>query len=778
MELGLVVLWILAFLMLGFAALPFAAWLLPDTEYVGFAIPIALAVMGIVGHLVGHLAFGWPALGAGLAVLLGLSAVTAERTDADIDFRRGAEYGLVFVAGFLLVVVIRGFDPAAAPLPLSAGEKFLDFGLLNTLDRSGSLPPESMWFAGEPVKYYYGGHLVVSLLATMTGTGTAYAYNLGLAGFFATLVTAAYGLAASIARPYDVSRRLAGALGAFFVGIAGNLETAVRLAAWLLPDSAARALVTTLGMEEGVADWSPGAFWYFDASRVIPVDPQADNGFQAATEFPLFAWLNGDLHAHMLSQPFMLLAAGLLLATWRAPVSHRRLLLFVFLPPLVGLVGFLNLWSLPTVLGLTTLAVFFSPESPIALLPARLQNRATAVVSRGQVHEEVSRLILAPLVAAIALLGGIVWTLPFWTTVIPGSPGQTVAYWDQWTPLGPLVVVLGAFLAAFGAYLARALWTQDDRASPTVVLTAGAFVVTLATLLGRPALGLTLPPILVGWWLLRTESVGFETVLIVAGAGLVLLVEFVTIESERFNVIFKPYVHVWLFWAVGAAVALPRLASGWPALDGVDTTRLRQTGTVLTVALVLLTVPYAGLALHDHVTTGTATTDEVGTTLDATAYLEVHYPGEAPAIRWLDAQSGQPTILTTAPAGYRWNPEDGDGSAAPASLTGIPTVAGWSHEAQYRGEEVYNDRVADVHAMYGGDPDEQRRLLAEYGVEYIYVGPAEQNAPYFEVTVDELDAVTVAESWGSVTVYEGRPGAHRGTRRAGPGPSEWRCSSR
>ncbi|SDJ23506.1 Chlor_Arch_YYY domain-containing protein [Halovenus aranensis] len=751
MELGLVVLWMAVFLLLGFAALPVAAWLLPETEYVGFAIPIALAVVGVVGHLVGQVAFGWPALLAGLAVLLALSVATAGRTDVDLDTDRLAEYGLVFVAAFSLIVVIRGVDPSAAPLPVAIGEKFLDFGLLNTLERSGSLPPESMWFADEPVKYYYGGHLVVSLLSTLTGTSTVYAYNLGLAGVYATLLVAAYALAASIVRPYDVSRWAAGALGAFFVGVASNLETAVRLAAWLLPDGIAESLVSWAGMDAGVTAWSPADFSYWDASRVIPVEPgNPDSGFAAATEFPLFAWLNGDLHAHMMSQPFMLLAAGLLLAVWRSPADHRRLLLFGFLPPLVGLIGFINLWSLPTALGLTALTVFFVPDGPGWLLPARL--RPPASERRGR--DEMERFVGAALSTAVVALGAIVWTLPFWTTVILGSPDQSVGYWDQWTPLGPLVVVLGGFLAAIGVYVARALHEQDERAHPGVVLAAGVFVVGTATVLGVAAVGVAVPLILSGWWLLRREAVGFETVLVVAGAGLVLLVELVTIEGERFNVIFKPYVHVWLFWAIGAAVALSRLAAGWPTTDSVVTTRRRQAGTALVVALVLLTVPYAGFALQNHVDAGTPTTDEVGATLDATAYLEVRFPGEAGAIRWLDTRDGQPTILTTAPAGYTWDSQEGDGAAAPASLTGLPTVAGWSHEAQYRGDEPYNRRVEDVHAMYGGDAGTQRRLLGEYDVEYIYVGPAERNSPYFEVSVDTLDAVTPVRTVGRVTIYE------------------------
>jgi YYY domain-containing protein len=763
MEVGLVLLWIGAFLLLGAITLPFSAWLLPDANSVAFSIPIALAVLGVVGHLVGHFAFGWPALVAGLLVLAGLSVGSVRHNEFDIEPARLIEIGAVFSVGFLLVVFIRGIDPAAAPLPISSGEKFLDFGLLNTLERSSSLPPESMWFAGESMQYYYGGHLVSALLGTLTLTDTGYAYNLSLAGFFGTLLVTAYGLAASIARPYDVSRRVAGVLGAFFVGVAGNLDTAVRLVTWLLPDGVAKTLATRLGRDPAATDWSPSAFDYWDASRVVPVDPgNPESNFLAATEFPLFSWLNGDLHAHMMSQPFMLLVAALLLAAWRAPVSHRRLLLFVFLPPLVGLIGFINLWSLPTALGLTTLAVAFSPSHPADMLPDRVRDATASPGSEIPYSEEFSRLLIGPLVAGVVGLLGIVWTLPFWVTVVLDSPSKSIEYWSQSTPLGPFAVVFGAFIVAIAAYLARAIWTTTERVPPVAVLALGGFVVTLSMVAGLPVVGLTLPLILVGWWLLRQETVGFEVVLVVAGAGIVFLVEFVTVAGERFNVIFKPYAHVWLFWAIASAVALARLGAGWPAGEETDgdglveanKTRLRRTGTVLAVVLVLVTVPYAPLALANHAESGTETTDELGTTLDGTAYLEVEYPEEAPGIRWLADRSGQPTILTSAPAGYYWRPFEGKGSAAPSSITGIPTVAGWSHEAQYRGRTVYYDRVRDVRTMYGGNASQQRELLATYDVEYIYVGPAERNADEFDVTVDTLDALSVAHSSEDVTIYE------------------------
>ncbi len=779
MELGLVVLWVVALLLLGALALPVATWLFPAFDPAPLAIPVALAILGVVGHLAGHVAFGWPAVLAGLAVLVAASYAAAGRVDT--DWRGLAEPAVVFVAAFSLVVAVRALDPAAAPLPLAIGEKFLDFGLVRALERAPALPPEDMWFAGRPVRYYYGGHMLTVLLGTLTGTGGRFAYNLGLAGFYATLVVAAYGVAGAVATPYGVPRRRAAALGAFFVGVAGNLETAARVAVWLAPDGMADWLTGAAGLDADAAGWAPTDFWYFEASRVLPVDPTREDPFAAATEFPLFSWLNGDLHAHMMSQPFTLLVAALLLAYWRAEDPRRRLLLLCgTVPPVAGLVGLVNVWSFPTVGGLVALAVLFAPGDPAASLRAV---GADGLASRlrpreNRVAEELRRLGVATVAAVLVLALAVLWTLPFWTVVVPGGPGKDVAFWGTWSPAGGLVLVHGAFLAAFAPYLARSLGVETGR--PWLVWAVGLGAVALSLLAGVPALGLAVPLLAGGWWLLRqtrdgadtdagaggvtgpSSDVGFELVLVLAGAGLVVLVELLTVQGERFNVIFKVYSHVWLVWALAAGVALARLTDGWPAPAlALDRPRWRTTGRALAAVLLVSTSLYAGFALPAHVDDGSATVDTYGPTLDATAYVEaggvaarhgVDYRQEAPAIRWLEGHGGRPTILTAAPGGYWWRPGEGDGSSAPASLTGLPTVLGWGHERQYRGPESYERRLGHVENIYAGSPAEQRALLERYEVEYVYVGPAERES--YEVTVEELDAVEPAGEWEHVTIYE------------------------
>ncbi len=764
MEWLALVTWLLVVAVIWGLALPATSWLVPRGHAPALALPLGLAVVGVVGHLVGHLAFGLVAVGAGLATLVVTAGVTYRRVT--IDRRRIGEAVAVFTVGFALIVGIRAIDPSAGVLPHWVGEKFLDFGLLASLDRAATLPPEDMWFAGEPVRYYYGGHMLTSLLASAAGAAPALAYNLGLATFYGALVTAAWGVASSIARAAGTPRRLGAALGAFFVGVAANLETALRVVGWLLPRRLTRDLVDLLDLDVGLVSWSPADFDYFDASRVIPVDPTAADPYLAATEFPLFAWLNGDLHAHMMSQPLLLLVVGLCVAAWvSAPADRvrRHVIVVGVIPPVVGLLSLTNLWSFPTAGGLVALTVFLSPTDPTSWLPARLGDQLS-LDGASQFRVIATRAAVAVATALVVLVVAVIWVLPFWMGPLLGGTGYAVTLWDHQTSLGPFLVVTGAFIAVIVVALARWLRASTDAYHWPVLVVATGFAG--CAVLGMPVVGLALGLIGLTWWLahwsahpiarrpdeVAPATLGFAAVLIVGGAGLVLLVEVFTLEGDRFNSIFKPYAHVWLLWSTTAGVLLAGLVAGWPGMALGDPRRLRRVGSALMVVLVMATGIYAGLALPAHVDDGSAVLDDRGPTLNATAYVEVHYAEEAPAIRYLQDQPGRQTLLTGAPGGYWWAPSDGEGAAAPASLTGHPTVLGWYHERQYRGDGPYETRLEAVRELYTGETGRQSALLAAYGVDIVYLGPAER-ARYLDVTIDDHPAVDLIGTFGSTELY-------------------------
>ncbi|WP_135662798.1 DUF2298 domain-containing protein [Halorhabdus rudnickae] len=785
MEFGLVALWLALYLALLLAGSVVTGWLFPRFEDYGsgVAIPLSVTVLWLVTFFVGRLSITI-GIWLGVAVLAGLTFLAGSR-GTDLDLRRVGETCVVFSAAFLFFVGVRVFaapfgatDPVVAPLPLSIGEKMLDFGLLKSLLRAETLPPEDMWFAGEPVAYYYGGHLATAILSRLTGTAGRFAYNLALSGFYAMLVTAAYGIASTVAADRAIPRRLAGGLSVFAVGIASNLSTPGRLLLSVLPDGVASSIADWLGVELRNLATGIENFYYFDASRVIS-DRQADFAFQFPTagpeatsptinEFPFFSWFNADLHAHMMSTAFLLLAAAICLSYYRTPerdVWRRRVLLFGVLPPVAGLLAVTNTWSFPTTAGLAFLTVVLSPAKARSLLPSRYANR----LPETGLPREGTSIAVGIGVAIGVLVSGVLWSLPFW---LGPAGGRTVSILPDRSSLGELLVVHGLFVAVFGTYLyARSRQAFGDQVRKYAF--AAVVAVIVVGLLDFAALALFVLLVGVSWLLARYRSdnrfafagnddeiedssrdtterdlPGFETVLIVAGIGLVTLIEFVYLKegSGRMNTVFKVYMQVWVLWGVAFGPALAWLLSERDNRSTTSFGRLRSTG--LRAGLVVLVVSsgiYAPLAVSNNF-------NSQNPTVDGLTYLESEYPEEAAAIHWLDDRDGRPVVLMDAPGGYTWDPADGESSSAPASLTGLPTVLGWFHEAQYRGEDPYEERLTDVETMFAGNPDEQRSLLAKYDVAYVYVGPIERNA-YPDMTVTELEAVAPEKQWDGTTIY-------------------------
>jgi len=765
MEYDAVVLWAGTLIAFGVAGLPLASLLfrrLPD-QGAGVVFPVSLAVVGLGGFWIGQAAFDWKAVWLPLGVLVVASAL-ALREGVDIDMNRFTQATVVFLGAFGLLIAIRSVDPAVDP---AGGEKFLDYGLLATLLRARQLPPEDMWFAGETVRYYYGGHMIGALLAKLTGTGPRLAYNLALAVFYATFVSTAYGLAGTVGASRGRSYVASGLFAAFFVGLASNLATVLRGVAYVGHGFGGKLLIDSTPVRAIGLAIQPKNFSYWSASRVIP---------GTINEFPFFAFLNGDLHAHMLSPPFLLLVAALLAAYWLTPEParwERRLLIFGAVPLVGGLLVIINTWSVPTVLGLTVLTLAMAPADPWTLLPPLSQ---TGVRSRlrdaletrlhpqtldalERVGPECARPVVGVTFAAASALLILLVAYPFVTGTASSRELKFLAEAQRSTPAG-LLVVHGAFVLLSAVYLGQ-------YATPKVrdVFIVGTVLLVLFVLgeqFGAASVAL-FGPVLIGAYLLgRTvEEPGFETVLIVGAPGLVLLAEFIYIldgfGTGPMNTVFKLYYQVWVLWGVAAGVILvdvtgvpqsvgslarwlcarfhaegtgsqpaqpansrdldSTLADGGSGAASVGRTELVQALSILAVILLVGSLSvYPALALSEHY----EETPE-NRTLDSWAFLDDAHPGEVGAIECVNQLEGQPTIVS-APGfeTYSW-------SNPASSLTGVPTVMGWAHEYGYRDDAVVSQRAEDVDTVYLGPQDERQAVLENYSVEYIYIGPNEQD---------------------------------------------------
>ena len=296
--------------------------------------------------------------------------------------------------------------------------------------------------------------------------------------------------------------------------------------------------------------------------------------------------------------------------------------------------------------------------------------------------------------------------------------------WGARLALGSGALLFSVFLVAAGSGAARP-WTTA----------------ALLGLIGLAALALG------GWWVARRgrpEAPAHLMLLAMLGIalGVGVGVDVVTVvnDIDRMNTVFKLYMGAWVLFALVGGVGLWALWAG-------GALRLRRPATIAWACLLALLVLSA--AVYPVLGTRARLADRFGPTeltLDGTAFQReyaytdpgpdgsANYPGarydlahDAAALEFLRRNvEGSPVVLEAVTAGYRWTPRV-------AVYTGLPVVVGWEwHQVQQRGAGgaepgQVRRRIQDVRTMYGTtDAERALRLMERYGVEYVYVGPAER----------------------------------------------------
>lgn len=748
-----IVAWVIVTALLAVLGAPLAAAVFRHLPGLGgaFAVHVAIVPLGLVSFWVGQFHYGWATLMVALGVLAAL-AVVLVTLEYLPDWRAVAEGYVAFLVGFAGAIVMRTTAPT---ISAAGGEQFLHFGLLKAVRRAPALPPEDMWYAGEPVRYYYGGHTIVDQIARLTGVEPAIAYNLGLALVFGLAVAAAYGLVGALVAARGRSRHLGGIAGAFALVAAGPIVTPVRLAIGQLPTDLAveygafafRAIRTSTPLPELIAEQGSISGWYWwDARYVVEGTLQ---------EFPSYSLLKADLHGHVTTIPFMVVLAAIGYAYYRTPagaVWRRRALAVGVFPAVAGLVGWMNAWSLPGTVGIAWLAVTLAPAHPVGLLPRAAGRRLRAWMATGSPRTEVARLGLGTATGGlVGVLGG-AWVAPFVLFQLPTNDG--IGLLPERSPLATQGLVWGAFFALFALLLGAAVWRAVEGRERALV-GIGALVAGVALwAVGFGSLAIGLPLLVSAWWLVRTDGrLGYVGVLIVGGLGLVLSMELVYADvwppdQQRWNTTYKVAMQAWILCALagGAAIAI---------LGGRALERLRSDGSwraVATLGLVVTIV--ASMAVFPVLGFGGElyqyTTDPYrpDASIDGFDGLDRFRTSEMAAVRWLDDRDGRPVVLEApGEAAYTWtNPA--------STLTGLPTVAGWSHQQGYRGVEAYMDRVDDVDRIYEGDRATAVQLLRTYDVEYIWVGQSERERYDTPVrTFATWPGIEVAFTNTAVTIY-------------------------
>ncbi len=838
--------WYVAVQVFGLAVLPLCVRLfrrLPDRGY-GVSKPLGLVLAGWAFWML--TTFGWTQNTAGgilvVFVLLFVAGViivqqplrgmeTSATSQSSHEHLRGMETSatslwphartilvteIVFALAFVYWCLVRAGMPQ---IQTAGGEKWMEIAFLRAILRSDTFPPHDPWLSGFAISYYYFGYVIIAMVTRLASVSPSIAFNLGIATLFALTCTGAFSLVYNLlladGRNQESQKTpsfLAALFGPLLVAVMGNLEGLLEVlhargigpaAFWAWLD-----IRNIDGPPPLFADGSwvpPRFFWWWQASRVLQDYTPWGAEQEVIDEFPAFSFILGDMHPHVLTLPFVLLALTLALNLYlhiakngkqnaddAQPARNLWSLAdfpfaaweFVVYALCLGGLGFLNTWDFPVYLFVVTAAYV------LALLRSRAANWPVRTV----------------LLFVGILFAGIFFYLPFWVgfrsqaggilinlfngTRLPqflvmfgplafiaaifvfdrarrdGVQGWEIVKWTLLVTLsilGVLVLVLGLaillirldVIPAQGATAYLAAWVRGEPI-PHLENVPNARALIAQRLLLRllsPWTSLALIAFLVTISLLILKFAARDTrsslfavrnfvlLLFATGALLTLSVEYVFLRDVFSARMNTVFKFYFQAWVVWAIAGAYALAYFF-----------RQDKWI-TIAVAVLLI--AGGLVYPALAIPARSGEQGGPpTLDGAAYLAEVYPDDYAAIAWLNENvSGTPVILEAPGGAYEY---EGRVSAH----TGLPTLLGWAgHEHQWRGN--YDEqalREPDIETLYASvNPVEVQSLLTKYNISYVYVGPLERGRYPAAGLAKFAGMMDVVYDTGAVTIYRYDP---------------------
>ena len=768
-----VIIWWLSITLIGLAVFPAVSTLFIRFEDRGFIFSKMIGLLFISGihfalntmHIVPFTQAGCLMIAAAVCavniVLFYKGKLAKNFKGINISLIAAEEAVLLFL--YIIWVWIIGYRPGAY-----GTEKFMDYGFVTSMLKSQWMPFEDMWYAGEPINYYYGGQYVTAWIAKLCGVSAGIAYTTMRA------TIAAFSFSLPLALVYQMLRErfkesvripwTGGVLAGLACGFCGNFHYVIY---GIILEAANRIK----GVEY--------SYWFPDSTRYIGYDPDLPD--KTIHEYPAYSTILGDLHAHYINILFVVTVTAIayafaqrILAEGREPEEKewtaKSLAKEIFLQPELILIGlmtgyfrFTNFWDFPIYFVVCGSVVFF-----MNLWKYGRSIRRFAAVMAGQ--------------AVFAFLLGVIAALPF--TLTFDQISTEVGLVHSHTQFYQFMILWGLPLAVsilFIAVLVREQRTKLLLARNAIRLTGRREAAekekadppesgeetadmeeinaVLADLQGTDARYMDSERADAG----RTDSdmdgaerrpgthvkKGAErkkdqnsegTVLLglmlpdlaallfaLCAIGLILMPEVIYVqdiyggEHYRANTMFKLTYQAWILFAIVMGYALIRILAG----------SMKSACVLASVctALLLLTLGYMPRGIMDWFGNIFDPSLRIGT--DASVFVDESFHTDFAAITWLNNEvKGRPVCLEA--------PGDSYSTRERVSVaTGLPTVAGWYvHEWLWRGDpDAVSERNKDIEAIYtSGDEKLVKSLIEKYNITYIYIGTQERQAYYNSIT--------------------------------------------
>ncbi|MBI4065097.1 hypothetical protein HY409_01890 [Candidatus Gottesmanbacteria bacterium] len=666
-----------------------------------------------------------------------------------------------FFTALLLWSWVKGHEPSIHGL-----EKFMDFGFMKSILNSQYFPPADMWYAGLPVNYYYFGHMVVAVLTKLSGIDLVYTFNLMLATIFAFTLTMSFSIGYQLFKfqapsikpqtstkhkiqnsKFGIWNLLAGLLTAFLVTLAGNMQTLYAFTKGYTGDNVKPfwELFWPLAQFWQKLPEGLNTYWYANATRFIPF---------TIHEFPSYSFVVSDVHGHVLSLPFVLLAIGMLIVMFdlltQGPAlkDYKGRAFFIFYGFLVGVLLMTNASDGPIYLALLI---------------------ATLGIFKFQFSIFKWKTILKQIVLVIVIAG--ITSLPFlfhFKSFVSGLAVNCPPEFLANSKIGPLIFEGAEKCQRSPVWMMALLWGF-------FVYSGGWLIITkLKTQSSPPKADQPLAEKLKSETQNSKLSKIQELIKEVSQIDLLLIVFFLfslflIIFPEFFyfkdiypahfrsNTMFKLGYQAFILFSIvsGYTVVSMIVGSASTHRDKSQIPNLKsQTNSKFQILnskqlFFLFLLPQLFLVSIYPIFSVRSYFDSLRTYkgLDGLAWLKSQYPDDWEAIQWLNKaisekrearsknQSKNTSFLSlisyrvSAPVLVEADGDSYTDFARFSAFTGIPSIIGWPvHEWLWRGTyDVVAPRREEVRKIYESeDISETRQILEKYTVRYILVGTLER----------------------------------------------------
>ena len=586
---------------------------------------------------------------------------------------------LLFFAAFLLWTYFAGFHPAAY-----GTEKFMDYGFMEAMMRSKTLPATDLWYSQGKINYYYGGQYFAVFLTKLSGAKVELTYNL-MRTFVAGL---AFAMPFSLVHQMVTDRlgktrsrwkkalpSVTGILAGISVSIAGNMHYVVY--GQIIP------FIRKLKGEE------VSSYWFPDATRYIGFNPDVED--KTIHEFPCYSFVLGDLHAHVVDIMFVLLLLGLLYA-WMKKVrttelsgesmSRREFWKKQLLMPqllatgaLLGMFHWTNYWDF---------VIYFVVTCGAALF-------MNIIGQKGKIRWALG--VTAAQAAEILILATVI-ILPFTLQFDTSNMVQGIALAQHHSLPHQLLVLWGLpgiLTILFVVSLLVEKLRGAEQKSLYHLLTSIRLPDLFAVLMGLCAIGLVLIP------------------------ELVYVRDIYENGNARANTMFKLTYQAYKMFGMTMIYAIFRLLI-------IGKNKILKVLAFIGLFFFVWTCGYFGNSVHSWFGEVWKPSQYKG--LNATAFLETDFPEDVNGIRWLKEN------ISDAPVVLEANGDSYSEYERVSAMTGLPTIMGWYvHEWLWRGNlSDLNAKIEEIQEIYTStDETRVKELLEEYNVSYIFVGSCERN---------------------------------------------------